>query len=154
MLDGVDLVAGTGKALEQIETGVKDIAAIVEQISKSAEEEATGLQEVNSAVGQLDQVTQQNAAMSEEASAASQSLAEQGERLAQLIGQFRIEASSNDTIARETRKAAPRAFCDARATTPDPTPHAAAFASARRDRRATGGGARGAEAERRDWTEF
>jgi methyl-accepting chemotaxis protein len=108
--EGVTLVADTGKAFDEIETGVKSISGVVEQLMKSAEEEATGLQQINSAVGQLDQVTQQNAAMSEEASAASQSLAEQGERLAHLIGQFRFEPSLQDPVALEPRRAAPHVF--------------------------------------------
>jgi methyl-accepting chemotaxis protein len=161
--EGVTLVADTGEAFKQIESGVKDISTVVEEISKSAGEEATGLQEINSAMGQLDQVTQQNAAMSEEASAASRSLAEHGERLAELIGQFRIERGKEDAIERELRTAAPHAFrrpgepapeagrrAPARATAPAAQPRrvAAAGASAGASR------ARAAEAEQHDWTEF
>ena len=158
--DGVTLVADTGKAFEQIGTGVKDISTVVEQIMKSAEEEATGLHEINSAMGQLDQVTQQNAAMSEEASAASQSLAEQGERLARLIGQFRIEVSSDKAIERELKKAAPHAFREPRASAPDERrrPAARPFAPAAPPRRvaAAGGSNRAPAAEhgQRNWTEF
>ncbi len=159
--DGVTLVVDTGKAFEQIETGVKDISTVVEKIAKSADEEATGLQEINSAVGQLDQVTQQNAAMSEEASAASDSLAEQGERLAQLIGQFRIARSSDNPIERELKKATPQAFREPRAAAPDAgrRPSARPPAPAVRPRRVTaaaGGSNRAPAAEREDhdWTEF
>jgi methyl-accepting chemotaxis protein len=130
---------------------VKDIAEVVEQISKSAEEEATGLQEVNSAMGRLDQVTQQNAAMAEESSAASQSLAEQGARLAQLISQFRIERSAEDPIERELKKAAPHAFRLADAPDAGRRGSARASAPAARPRRV--GAARSA-AENHDWTEF
>jgi methyl-accepting chemotaxis protein len=108
--EGVTLVADSGKAFDEIEAGVKTASGVVEHIMKSAGEEATGLQQINSAVGQLDQVTQQNAAMSEEASAASQSLAEQGERLVHLIGQFRFEPSSQNRLELELRKAAPHVF--------------------------------------------
>ena len=158
--DGVALVVDSGKAFEQIETGVKDISAVVEKISKSADEEATGLQEINSAVGQLDQVTQQNAAMSEQASAASESLAEEGERLARLIGQFRIGQSSDNAVEREPKKAAPHAFREPRAPAPDAgkrTPPRAAPPAARPRRVAAVGGASRAPtagAEDHDWTEF
>jgi methyl-accepting chemotaxis protein len=161
--EGVTLVVDTGKAFEQIETGVKDISAVVEQISRSAEDEATGLQQINSPMGQLDQVTQQNAAMSEEASAASVSLAEQGERLAHLIGQFRIEASSDNAIARELKKAAPHAFREPCGPAPDVGRRAPPWApplSARPRRIAATAAARGSsrapakEHEDRDWTEF
>ena len=158
--DGVTLVVDTGKAFEQIESGVKDISAVVEQISKSAEEEATGLEQINGAMGQLDQVTQQNAAMSEEASAASVSLAEQGERLAQLIGQFQIEVSSDNAIEREPKKAAPHAFRELRAPAPKEgrQPPTRPLAPPVRPRRAAAaGGANRMPAAGRvdhDWTEL
>jgi methyl-accepting chemotaxis protein len=156
--DGVALVVDTGKAFEQIGAGVKDISTVVEQISKSAGEEATGLHEINSAMGQLDQVTQQNAAMSEEASAASQSLAEQGQRLAELIGQFRIERSSKGAIEQELKKAVPHVFRGA---------HAGAREAGRQGKvaplreqvasvahRRTGSAAQAAKVEEDAWTEF
>ncbi len=105
-------------------------------------------------------MTQQNAAMSEEATAASQSLAEQGERLTQLIGQFRIERSAEDPIERELRRAAPHAFRQAGAPAPDAGRRAPARTSApagQPRRVATAGGASralAAEADDRDWTEF
>ncbi len=151
--DGVTLVVDTGKAFEQIESGVKDMSAVVEQISRSAEDEATGLEQINGAMGQLDQVTQQNAAMSEEASAASTSLAEQGERLAQLIGQFQIEVSP------ELKKAARPAFREPRATAPEEArrPMAQSPGPAARPRRVAVAGSKrapAAEPESHDWTEF
>ena len=161
--DGVTLVANTGQAFEQIEAGVRELSTVVEQISKSADEEATGLQEINSAVGQLDQVTQQNAAMSEQASAASQSLAEQGERLAHLIGQFRIAGSSQNAIERELKRVAPHAFREPRVPAPDAGRRAPARAPAPTAKprqaaaAAAAGGSRQAPAaklEEHDWTEF
>ncbi len=153
--DGVTLVANTGQAFEQIETGVKELSTVVERISKSADEELTGLQEINSAVGQLDQVTQQNAAMSEQASAASQSLAEQGERLAQMIGEFRIARSSDNAIERELKKVAPHAFREP--SQAGPRASARTPAPAARPRRVAAAGASRAPAaqhEAHDWTEF
>ncbi len=160
--DGVTLVANTGQAFEQIETGVKELSTVVEQISKSADEEATGLQEINSAVGQLDQVTQQNAAMSEQASAASQSLAEQGERLAHLIGQFQIVRSSENAIERELKRVAPHAFREPRVPAPEARRRAPARAPAptAKPRRVAAAAAAGgssqpaAKLEEHDWTEF
>jgi methyl-accepting chemotaxis protein len=87
---GAGLVGDTGKALERIVVQVAEINAIVVEIAASAQEQATGLNEVNTAVNQMDQVTQQNAAMVEESTAASQSLAQETEALARLIGTFRV----------------------------------------------------------------
>ncbi|MBV8471766.1 MAG: methyl-accepting chemotaxis protein, partial [Burkholderiaceae bacterium] len=46
--------------------------------------------EVNTAVNQLDQVTQQNAALVEESAAAAEGLKNQAQRLAEVIGTFRL----------------------------------------------------------------
>jgi methyl-accepting chemotaxis protein len=78
--------------LDRIVAQVTEINSIVVEIAASAEEQATGLNEVNSAVNQMDQVTQQNAAMVEESTAASQSLAQETEALARLVGTFQIGA--------------------------------------------------------------
>ncbi|HYZ61319.1 MAG TPA: methyl-accepting chemotaxis protein [Acetobacteraceae bacterium] len=87
---GVDLVGETGRALGRIVEQVGEISAVVTEIANSAQEQATGLAEVNSAVNQMDQVTQQNAAMVEQSTAASQALAQEADRLAELTGRFRL----------------------------------------------------------------
>ncbi len=105
--EGVALVAHTGEAFEQIETGVNEISGVIEQIAKSAEQEATGLQEVDGAMRRLDQTNRQNAALSEDSCIASASLAEQGSRLAELIGQFRIRAPEETGRARGEKPNSP-----------------------------------------------
>jgi methyl-accepting chemotaxis protein len=88
---GVDLVGRAGGALEQILGRVARIAELNEQIAASSREQAVGLDEVNRAINQMDQVTQQNAAMVEQTTAASHSLLNEAETLAQLAGRFRCE---------------------------------------------------------------
>ena len=88
---GVDLVGQTGKALERIVAQVTEVNALVAEIAASTHEQAIGLQQVNIAVNQMDQVTQQNAAMVEESTAASHSLAQDAEALAQLISGFELD---------------------------------------------------------------
>jgi methyl-accepting chemotaxis protein len=88
--EGVARVDETGRALERIATYVDQINSLVGEIAGSAQEQATGLQEVNTAVNQMDQMTQQNAAMVEQATAASHSLREEAEGLANLMDRFRI----------------------------------------------------------------
>lgn len=101
---GVDLVARTGKALEDIAAKVAEINSVVTEIAASAEEQATGLQEVNTAISQMDQVTQQNAAMAEEATAACRALSEETDGLAALIGEITISRSNSGVVNRVTRK--------------------------------------------------
>jgi len=87
---GVDLVGQTGSVLDRIITGVTKISGIVSEIAVAAKEQASGLSQVNKAMNQMDQVTQQNAAMVEQSTAASQSLSEETEGLAQLTGRFHV----------------------------------------------------------------
>jgi methyl-accepting chemotaxis protein len=97
---GVDLVGRAGGALEQILGRVARIAELNEQIAASSREQAVGLDEVNRAINQMDQVTQQNAAMVEETTAASHSLLNEAETLAQLAGRFRCEDGAPSPHAR------------------------------------------------------
>jgi len=106
--EGVDLVGQTGEALERIVAQVGEITGLVTEIAASAREQSTGLAEVNSAVNQMDQVTQQNAAMVEESTAASHSLAQEAEELAQLVARFRLghQAEAASAPRRPTAAAA------------------------------------------------
>jgi len=67
---------------------------MIGEITAAAGEQSQGIGEINGAVAQLDQMTQQNAALVEESTAASESLKEQAVRLAQVVGTFKLEASS------------------------------------------------------------
>ena len=109
--EGVELVAETGKALERILVQVNDINKVVVDIASGAQEQATGLAQVNAAINQMDQATQQNAAMVEESTAASHSLAQEANQLADTISQFRIGEMGSKVrhIAQAPRRAAPKA---------------------------------------------
>ncbi|UWQ26294.1 nitrate- and nitrite sensing domain-containing protein [Leisingera aquaemixtae] len=91
---GVDLVGKTGDALTSIAARVNTIAELVSNIAEGAAEQSTGLGEINTGVSQLDQVTQQNAAMVEEATAAGRMLHTDASKLAELMGQFRINGAA------------------------------------------------------------
>jgi len=93
---GVKLVAETGRSLERILAQVSEINAVVDEIAEGAKEQANGLAEVNAAIDQMDQVTQQNAAMVEQSTAASRSLSEETSELSHLVGQFKVEPTSDE----------------------------------------------------------
>jgi methyl-accepting chemotaxis protein len=104
---GANLVAQTGDALQRIVAQVMEINNIVGSIAASAHEQANELGQVNSAVNQMDQVTQRNAAMVEESTAASHGLAQEAEKLSQLIARFRVGETA--IVAARTPVAARRA---------------------------------------------
>jgi methyl-accepting chemotaxis protein len=94
VVQGVELVGETGKALEKIVAQVADIDALISEIAASAQEQATGLAEVNTAVNQMDQVVQQNAAMVEQSTAASHALKSETAELNRLISHFQTDEGS------------------------------------------------------------
>jgi len=87
---GVALVGQTGDALQRMAGGISQATRLVAGIAAAAQEQASGLHEVNASVAEMDQATQQNAAMAEESTAAAHSLSEEADRLAALVGRFRL----------------------------------------------------------------
>ncbi len=141
---GVKLVRDTGTVLTTIEGYIVTINQHMEAIATSAREQSTGLAEVNTAVNQMDQVTQQNAAMVEETNAASATLANEANRLQQLIGQFSLGMGSPGEAAAGLRRMA--------ATMAEPARTTPARAPAARTQR---GAAQAATATKTDdWQEF
>ena len=115
---GVALVGETGRSLERIVAQVVEVNAIVATIAASAQEQAISLQEVNTAVNQMDQVTQQNAAMVEESTAASHHLAQEAEKLEELVGQFQTGTADVVSLPRGPTRAQPQATPKAYAPRP------------------------------------
>ncbi|MBX5193708.1 HAMP domain-containing protein [Rhizobium sp. NZLR3b] len=105
--NGVRLVRDTGQALTTIGSFITQINQHMDAIATSAKEQSVGLSEVNIAVNQMDQTTQQNAAMVEQSTAASTSLAQEAQKLRELVGQFRLDdaVSNQSAILRSTAKA-------------------------------------------------
>ncbi len=86
--DGTELVSRSGSTLDDIVDGVKNVTAIVGEITTGADEQAIGVAEVQKAVAQLQTLTQQNTAMVEEAAAASEELGTQARALNDMVGFF------------------------------------------------------------------
>jgi methyl-accepting chemotaxis protein len=113
---GVTLVRDTGTALGTIVGFIVEINKHVDAISTSSKEQSVGLSEVNTAVNSMDQTTQQNAAMVEQSTAASSALAQEAERLRDLVSRFTLGGVNQQastlrqaarTMAAPVRAAAP-----------------------------------------------
>jgi methyl-accepting chemotaxis protein len=98
---GVDLVARTGDALRQIADQVVEMSGLVSTIASSSDEQSDGLGQINTAVAQMDHVTQQNAAMVEESTSAVHALAQEADKLGQLIGQFKLDVRAGQSRMRK-----------------------------------------------------
>jgi len=102
---GVTLVGQTGETFERIVNRVGAIADVASNIAEGARAQAANIRQIQATVNELDLMTQQNAAMVEEATAASRSLAGEADRMADLVGHFRVEGVVPHQ-AKATRRAA------------------------------------------------
>jgi methyl-accepting chemotaxis protein len=99
---GGRLVAEAGATMHEIVASIGRVSSIIGEISAAGQEQELGIGQINQAVAALDDVTQQNAALVEEAAAASESLREQAETLAAVVGAFELDGAP----AAATRKQA------------------------------------------------
>lgn len=89
---GSKLVDNAGQTMAEIVNSVQQVSDIIGEITAASAEQSQGIEGVNSSVAQLDQMTQQNAALVEESAAAAQSMREQTERMAEVVGTFKLSA--------------------------------------------------------------
>jgi methyl-accepting chemotaxis protein len=82
------LVDQAGVAMNEIQSSVRRITAIMSEIATASAEQGAGIEQINDAVTQMDDMTQQNAALVEETAAASSSLEEQARALVRAMGIF------------------------------------------------------------------
>jgi methyl-accepting chemotaxis protein len=94
---GVELVSGTGQAMQAIVSQIESVDALISQIARATQEQAHGLGQINQSVTDVDRNTQRNAAMAQEATAAAQSLLENAQMLGQLVGMFRTGRDSDQS---------------------------------------------------------
>ena len=88
---GADLVSRNDKSLAQIGETIDTISAKLAEVAAAAAEQSETLRSVNGAVSDLDQGTQRNASMFEETRAATMQLADEAQRLNEMIRYFRLD---------------------------------------------------------------
>jgi methyl-accepting chemotaxis protein len=86
---GSELVGAAHRTMDDIVQRVRDVSALIAEISAATQEQKVGIGQVNAAVGRLDAATQQNAALVEQSSSAAQSLREQAGALVGAVAAFR-----------------------------------------------------------------
>jgi len=87
---GAKLVGDAGTTMRDIVASIQRVTDIMSEITASTTEQSSGIGHVSGEVKQLDQMTQQNAALVEQSAAATESLKEQAQRLAQAVRAFRL----------------------------------------------------------------
>ena len=100
--EGVELVNRAGTALDEIVESIKNVAAIVSEITSASGEQSTGINQVSVALTQMDEVTQQNSALVEENAATAKALELQAQAMHRRVSGFRI---AEDEDAADVRTA-------------------------------------------------
>ncbi|MGP9419758.1 methyl-accepting chemotaxis protein [Ewingella sp. AOP8-B2-18] len=88
--EGETMVKSAAGTMTEIANEVRRVTSLMREISIATTEQTHGIEQVNIAITQMDQVAQQNAALVEEATAATRSLEEQAQLLAQSVSVFKL----------------------------------------------------------------
>lgn len=96
---GVEMVSQTQAALLRIVRQASDLSGMIGGLAEGSGRQADAIAQVNGVIADLDKATQQNAALVEETTAAATSLANESERLAQVVGRFSLSGVVQTTLA-------------------------------------------------------
>jgi len=88
---GSRLVNEAGQTMQEIVTGIRSVATIIDEISQAATAQRAGIVAIHDTVADLDQVTQQNATLVQHSAAAAESLRVQAGRLTAVVSSFELE---------------------------------------------------------------
>jgi methyl-accepting chemotaxis protein len=88
---GSKLVDQAGTTMSGLVTSVKQVAAIMNEITAASDEQSSGIRNVGQAITQMDEMTQQNAGLVEQAAAAAESMREQANALAEAVSIFKLQ---------------------------------------------------------------
>ncbi|WP_052700114.1 methyl-accepting chemotaxis protein [Methylocucumis oryzae] len=87
---GTRLVNEAGSTMQDILSSIRDVNAIMAQISAASGEQATGIRQIHSAINQMDDVTQQNAALVKRAKFSVDALQQQTSHLTDRVASFTL----------------------------------------------------------------
>ncbi len=89
---GTRIVNDAGRTIHDIVDSTAKVGELLRTIAAGAREQALGIGQVGKAIHDLDRMTQQNAALVEQTAAASGTMRQQAERLAQAVAVFKLPA--------------------------------------------------------------
>ncbi|MDT7517059.1 methyl-accepting chemotaxis protein [Rhodoferax mekongensis] len=88
---GTQLVDQAGVTMTDVVESIRQVTAIVSEISAASGEQALGVSQVGEAIASMDQATQQNAALVEEMAAAASSMDTQARELVKTVAVFKLQ---------------------------------------------------------------
>ncbi|EYC50700.1 chemotaxis protein [Hylemonella gracilis str. Niagara R] len=88
--NGAQRMQHANQTIADVVAAVREVGALINQISTAAHEQTLGVAQVNDAINRLDELTQQNAALAEQSAAASADLKSGADTLAHAVQVFRL----------------------------------------------------------------
>ena len=88
--------------LNGILTSVKEVSEVMENIKVASEEQAEGVDQINKAIADMDRITQENSALVEQNTTTSQNMAQEAEKLQELLNTFKVEENDSKSIDETT----------------------------------------------------
>ncbi|MCK4579336.1 MAG: methyl-accepting chemotaxis protein, partial [Candidatus Marinimicrobia bacterium] len=89
--DGLELVAKSDTALEEIAGSITNVIAAVEQIATASNEQSSGAEEISKNIEGVSTVAKESATNAQSLASAATELNSQVESLSEIIGQFKVE---------------------------------------------------------------
>jgi methyl-accepting chemotaxis protein len=90
---GALLVDAAGTAMEEIVVSVKNVAALIQEISDASREQSIGISLVNKSMSHIDELNQMNAVLVNEAAKTNEILSEKAMALMQSVSVFQLGAN-------------------------------------------------------------
>ena len=91
---GTQIAGETAESLKDIVNGISESSVMVSDIATASEEQSLGISQINTGIDQVAQVVQQNSATAEESAAASEEMSSQSTILEELISQFKLKSTN------------------------------------------------------------
>ena len=90
--------------LNGILTTVKEVSEVMENIKEASEEQAEGVEQINKSIADMDRITQENSALVEQNTTASQDMAQEAEKLQELLNTFKVEDTNSSPIEQANQR--------------------------------------------------
>jgi len=94
----------TDSNLNGILTTVKEVSEVMENIKEASEEQAEGVEQINKSIADMDRITQENSALVEQNTTASQDMAQEAEKLQELLNTFKVEDTNSSPIEQANQR--------------------------------------------------
>ena len=88
--EGSRMVEHAGQTMREVVDSIRNVSAIMTDISASSRDQSMGIEQVNSAIVQMDDSTQRNAAMVEQGTAAASAMQDQAKKLTEVVSAFEL----------------------------------------------------------------